>query len=215
MADSYSVRRGEEKAPISTHPAFPAIVALWFAALLGLGSLVLPVALFEAFVAASGIAAFVPPAEPPLGVTARAVIALTGAIAGAALGLLLARQVARSQTPAGTGSIASGEMRELRPIFAHDELGEEGLGSFEPAPLGPERHAPQPAEDTLTTQDETMTERRDFEPGARSDAEQGHREELPSPPARQDREPPTPRLSVVTPVGRGAAFVPPLDGRRA
>ena len=47
VADSYSVRRGEEKAPISTHPAFPAIVALWFAALLGLGSLVLPAVLLE------------------------------------------------------------------------------------------------------------------------------------------------------------------------
>ena len=35
------------KAPISAHPLFPAIVALWFAALLGVGSLVLPVVLFE------------------------------------------------------------------------------------------------------------------------------------------------------------------------
>ena len=118
VADSYSVRRGEEKAPISTHPVFPAIVALWFAALLGLGSLVLPVALFETLVTASGIAALVPPAVPPLGFTARAVIALTGAIAGAALGLLLARKVARSQVPAGTNGIAPGEMREFRPSFA-------------------------------------------------------------------------------------------------
>ena len=44
IAQSSSASR-PAKAPISTHPAFPAIVALWFAALLGLGSLVLPVAL--------------------------------------------------------------------------------------------------------------------------------------------------------------------------
>lgn len=212
MADSYSIRRGEEKAPISTHPAFPAIVALWFAALLGLGSLVLPVALFETLVTATGIAAIVPPAEPPLGFTARAVIALTGAIAGAALGLLLARQVARSQAPEQTG-LAPSEMREFRPIFAHDELGEEGLGSFEAAPFAHERYARQPVENNLTTQDETMTEGRDFEPGARSDAEEGEWEELPSPPVPQESEPAAPQLSVVTPIGGEAAFVPPADDR--
>ena len=35
------------KPPISLHPAFPGIVALWFSALLGLGSLVLPPVLLE------------------------------------------------------------------------------------------------------------------------------------------------------------------------
>ena len=46
-AESYSLKRGPAKPPISTHPAFPAITALWFAALLGFGSLVLPIALLE------------------------------------------------------------------------------------------------------------------------------------------------------------------------
>ena len=46
--------------PLSLHPAFPAIVALWFAALLGLGSLVLPAVLLEKAVSASGLASLVP-----------------------------------------------------------------------------------------------------------------------------------------------------------
>lgn len=117
-----------DKAPISTHPAFPAIVALWFACLLGLGSLVLPMALFERLAALTGIAALVPAAEPPLGSTARTLIALAGALAGAAAGLLLARQVARSQEPgAGRQISARPDARECRPIAAHAELGEQGF----------------------------------------------------------------------------------------
>ena len=51
-------------APISAHPAFPAIVALWFAALLGLGSLVLPVAVIERLVMLTHISSIIPAAEP-------------------------------------------------------------------------------------------------------------------------------------------------------
>ncbi|MXP40376.1 hypothetical protein GRI75_01790 [Altererythrobacter soli] len=117
-----------DKAPISTHPAFPAIVALWFACLLGLGSLVLPAALVDRLVALTGIAALVPAAEPPLGSTARTLIALAAAMAGAAAGLLLARQVARSQEPgARVRATDRTEARECRPIAAHAELGEEGF----------------------------------------------------------------------------------------
>jgi hypothetical protein len=124
-ADSYSVKRAAA-APVSTHAAFPAIVALWFAALLGIGSLVLPVALFERLVSASGLAAVLPSAAPPLGFTARAGIALAGAIIGALAGLALARKVARAHAPESTArSFAFDEPR--RPISAHDELGEEGL----------------------------------------------------------------------------------------
>ena len=71
------------KPPLSLHPAFPAIVALWFAALLGLGSLVLPAVLLERMVVATGVASIVPAAAPPLGITARGIIALAGALARA------------------------------------------------------------------------------------------------------------------------------------
>jgi hypothetical protein len=134
-ADSYSVKRAVA-APVSTHPAFPAIVALWFAALLGIGSLVLPVALIERLVSVTGLAAVFPVAAPPLGFTARAGIALGGAIAGALVGLALARKVAQAHAPEPKArSFAYEEVRQCRPISAHDELGEEGLGSApEPAP---------------------------------------------------------------------------------
>jgi hypothetical protein len=127
-AESYSLKRGPARPPISTHPAFPAIVALWFAALLGLGSLVLPIALLERLVTVTGIAALVPSAAPPLGFTAHAGIALAGAIAGAALGLLLARKIAQAHAAEPiTRSFVAADEGPRRPISAHDELGEEGL----------------------------------------------------------------------------------------
>jgi hypothetical protein len=140
-----------DKAPISTHPAFPAIVALWFACLLGLGSLVLPIALLERLVAVTGIAALVPAAEPPLGFTARAIVALAGALGGAAAGLLLARKVASSYEPrARLRAPERIDTRECRPIAAHAELGEEGFEWLDfisehgpPVVDGPDRSGPQ------------------------------------------------------------------------
>jgi hypothetical protein len=136
-AESYSLKRGDAKPPISTHPAFPAIVALWFAALLGLGSLVLPIALLERLIAVSGIASLVPSAAPPLGFTAHAAIALVAAIAGSALGLLLARKIAVAHASEAAARHFSAEAAHpRRPFSAHDELGEEGLApSFGTAPV--------------------------------------------------------------------------------
>jgi len=129
MAQSTSASQ-PARAPISAHPAFPAIVALWFAALLGLGSLVLPIALIERLVTVTRIASLIPAAEPPLGFTARAAIALGASIAGAVIGLLLARKVANSSPAEPRGrSFSIGSERECRPISAHDELGEDGLDS--------------------------------------------------------------------------------------
>ncbi|WJY19410.1 hypothetical protein QQS45_04045 [Alteriqipengyuania flavescens] len=83
---------------VATHPAFPAIVALWFAALLGIGFLVLPAALLEGVIAATGLPAIVPAAAPPLGLTARMLLGGTAALVGAILGFLLARKVAGMQS---------------------------------------------------------------------------------------------------------------------
>ena len=119
--------RDASRPPISLHPAFPGIVALWFAALLGVGSMVLPVVLLERGVEASGLAAWVPAAAPPLGFTARGIIALAAAIAGAAVGVVIARRVARAHDgdrPARFGKFASGARR---PISVNEELGGEGL----------------------------------------------------------------------------------------
>lgn len=124
------------KPPVSAHPAFPVIVALWFCALFGIGSMVLPAALLEKVVASTGISAVIPAAAPPLGTTARILIALAAAGIGVVAGLFVARKVAASQgntTPARSRSIASGPEEKAesaadplstkKPISAHEELG--------------------------------------------------------------------------------------------
>lgn len=116
--------------PISLHPAFPAVVALWFSALLGLGSLALPGALLEHAVATTRIVAIIPAAAPPLGFTARVVVALAGALGGALLGLTIARRVARAHARLTIGS--------NRVLDIQHELGEEAL----PDGRALEMHAP-------------------------------------------------------------------------
>lgn len=86
--------RGATRGAITAHPLFPAIVALWFAALFGLGSLAIRPALLESVVLAVGLHALVPAAAPPLGLTARLMIAIAMAALGAIIGLLLARRLA-------------------------------------------------------------------------------------------------------------------------
>ncbi|NTZ43855.1 hypothetical protein G7A66_12325 [Altererythrobacter sp. SALINAS58] len=154
-----SGRSRPAKAPISSHAAFPAIVALWFAALLGLGSLILPVALFESVSRAANLGAILPAAAPPLGVSARIGIASLAAIVGGLLGLLIARRVARLQAadaPRERDPLApllrTGDSHPdaplKRPIFAHAELGSQRLddpldADAEPAdrPLGIRRRS--------------------------------------------------------------------------
>lgn len=120
-------------APISAHPAFPAIVALWFAALFGLGSLILPIALVEKAVVALGIPTVVAAAAPPLGVTTRIGIALITSGFGVALGLWLARKVVFSHKAEAARdrrlNMATGKSQPKmkKPISALEELGEEGL----------------------------------------------------------------------------------------
>ena len=80
--------------PVTAHPWFAALVALWFAALLGLSSLVLAPAMLERIVAASGIDTFIAAAAPPLGQTARLLVALGLATLGGLLGLILGRFLA-------------------------------------------------------------------------------------------------------------------------
>jgi len=107
------------KAPISSHPAFPVIVVLWFAALLGIGSLIVPAALLERLVTVTGLNAILSSAEPPLGDTARTIIALIGAGVGAVSGLLIARKVIGAHAPSGLAPVHEVKV----PISAMEELG--------------------------------------------------------------------------------------------
>lgn len=111
---------------VSAHPVFPAIVALWFAALFGIGSLILPPALFDNLAGSMG--------QGGMGVTGRIAIAVAAAVLGAGLGVLLARRVANVKKPAPVrarsplnAQEAGADKRAKRPISALEELGPEGL----------------------------------------------------------------------------------------
>ncbi len=131
------VAKRKGKAPISSHPVFPVIVALWFATLFGLGSLVLPAVLFEKLFIATGISSAIPAAAPPLGVTARILIALVATGIGVAAGLFIARKIVASQGERHV--FARTHKREQtvddpsvkKPISAHEELGTSGLNKPE------------------------------------------------------------------------------------
>lgn len=87
--------QGRKKAPVSSHPLFPAIVALWFGALFGLGSLAVRPSLLESLVLSSHLDVILPMTAPPLGMTARILLALTMAVIGVAAGAIIARRIAR------------------------------------------------------------------------------------------------------------------------
>jgi hypothetical protein len=135
---------GTRKPPVSNHPLFPAVVALWFAALFGLGSFVLPNILFERIIVLTGIGELIPAAAPPLGVTARLIVSATMALIGAWLGFSVARKIAQAQVSARP--LRGGrrqqrndyfdEPRARRPISARDELGATRLESPPPADPG-------------------------------------------------------------------------------
>lgn len=129
VATNRQVDTNPAKPPISTHPLFPAIVALWFASLLGLGSLVLPTALLERAAMATDIATVIPAAAPPFGLTARILIALAFTLTGTVSGLLIARRVARAHAPKPAARFSHDRSEQITraPINAHEELGHEGF----------------------------------------------------------------------------------------
>lgn len=131
--------RDTARPPISLHPAFPVIVALWFAALLGLGSLVLPVVLLERAVEATGIAALVSAASPPLGFTARGILAIAAGLAGAAIGVAIARRVAQAHRPKPESRITKLSGGSRRPISIKDEVGGHGVVNGESLPISRRR----------------------------------------------------------------------------
>ncbi len=128
--------------PVSTHPAFPVIVALWFAALLGIGSMVLPIDLFERFAVASGLADIFQAAQPPLGATARIVVAMVAGVIGAIAGTLVAGRIRAANAPRTATRHAAAQrpadeshaLSAKQPISAHEELGEGGLDADPDAP---------------------------------------------------------------------------------
>lgn len=111
MAEKTSRKSGGNP-PISRHPLFPAIVALWFGALFGLASVAIRPALIEQAVLATGIDSLLPMAAALLGATARILIALVMTAIGGVVGALVARRIARPETaarPRRRGATAAAE----------------------------------------------------------------------------------------------------------
>jgi hypothetical protein len=73
------------------------VIATWGAALFGLVSALLPAALIERLIAASGIPALIPAAGRPLSFETHIAISLLAAMIGGWLGLMLARRIAVAQ----------------------------------------------------------------------------------------------------------------------
>lgn len=83
--------------PISRHPLFPAVVALWFAALFGFGAIAIRLSSLESWVVALGIDGLIPAAAPPLGVTAQLCFVLVCVALGGATGWSLASRPTRDR----------------------------------------------------------------------------------------------------------------------
>lgn len=71
------------------------MVALWFGALFGLGSLAVRASLLESLVLSMSLDVLLPAAAPPLGMKSRLILALLLAAIGVAVGAILARRIAR------------------------------------------------------------------------------------------------------------------------
>jgi hypothetical protein len=110
-------KRTRRRPPISRHPLFPAIVGLWFAALLTLGSFAISTSLLERLVLAGHIDAIIPAAAPPLGETARLMLALVLGVGGGATGWILARRLANPRAKAGPQvfKVAEADLEPMMP----------------------------------------------------------------------------------------------------
>lgn len=113
--------------PVTRHPLFPLLLALWCAALLALISFAVPTWRLESLSIASGIDAVVPAAAPPLGHTARILFALLWALAGGALGAAIGWKLA-SARPAPSRSLRESVTAPEWPIAALEDAGAAPFG---------------------------------------------------------------------------------------
>jgi hypothetical protein len=118
--------------PITSHPAFATLIALWAAAVLGLTVAVLPAAVLERWLASAGLTDFA-----PLTASLRAAVGATAAIVGGLLGYALARRLIRyaGRDPRPVYSEADVDYSEYagepplrrRPLHVREELAD-GFG---------------------------------------------------------------------------------------
>lgn len=120
IATSVSQRTPKARLPVTAHPAFPLIVALWFAALLGLSSLAVPVSMMESAVSALGLPKLFAAFGSPLGMTARLLLALGLALAGGFVGITLGRKLNPAYGDAKRMRRAEGYPDEAPALRARD-----------------------------------------------------------------------------------------------
>lgn len=119
-----------QRRPITSHPAFVPLIALWLAALLGLTVAVLPGQAVERALAAAGLTALVP-LTPAGRIAACAIAAAIGALAGYALARPFARSngdprpVYAEADPALDEIVSEAPIR--RPLRVREELAD-GFG---------------------------------------------------------------------------------------
>ena len=124
---------------IVAHPWFPKLIGLWFAALFGLCSLALAPELLERIVTTLGIDRIVPAAAPPLGQTARLLLALGMAGVGEIAGLLIGARLAAKPDPRPV------RQRGIKPATAEADPAEDA-----PNLRGRDRHPDAPARKPLS-----------------------------------------------------------------
>jgi hypothetical protein len=149
--------------PMSQHPLFPAIVALWFAALLGVGSFGLSLTLLERIVLAASLDSLLPAAAPPLGITAQLLLAAALGAIGAAIGWALARRIAATDRsgPAQVFKVADADpvLAKSWPGMAAPSAAAEAMAEVEAPVLDPASLAaeePAPPQPELTEPEQTV-----------------------------------------------------------
>lgn len=171
-------RKKRPAPPLRSSPLFAPGVALWFAALFGLGTLAASTTVLEMAVRALHVDAVIPAAAPPLGMTARVLIAGGMTVLGAAIGFIVsqilaapvrrrqAAQAAAAAAPVAAGTGFEPEMPAFRardlhpdapiraPVAATDELGEPLLDDPVPAPTP--ALAPAPLSQLVAMPDEVI-----------------------------------------------------------
>lgn len=146
--DAHVTATKRKPKPITAHPLFPIVTALWFATFFGLGSFAVAPSLLEGPVVALGIPALVPAAAPPLGFTARVMLALAMLLLGAVIGYVVGRKLAPREVVAPRRRDMSGLRQQSsatdtrsdeprRPLNPVEDLGEPLLAMVEaePAPF--------------------------------------------------------------------------------
>lgn len=107
------------KVPLTRHPLLPLVAALWCAAFAAIGGLAIGAAALENAVAALGLDRLIPAAAPPLGFTARVLVAGALGLGGALVGYGLARLAGRGRGDGAPAQIAPD------PAFPPASVGED------------------------------------------------------------------------------------------